>query len=330
MQFSDFNASKDDDGRRLDRIARKFVSGKNLSEIYSLIRKGLIKINHKKAKPDSRVLEGDVVSFADFILENENQTEVTNCEAKNNKTKKNGFEELNIIFQNQHILVIDKPYDVAVHGSKDSLDKTVQSFYDSSVNKSSLSFKTGPLHRLDRKTSGLLCFSLSLEGAQWFTQNIKNHSIHKSYYALLEGKLEVSEHWEDLILKDGEKKDGFYTVNAVHDDFCDNSSENKGKNAISYVTPLAYGSFNGVTVTLAEVAIKTGRTHQIRSQAALHNHRLLGDSAYDSKIACVGRSFFLQAFKLEFPQNKLGLPPVMEIPLSPDYKKMLKSCGIDF
>ena len=68
MQFSDFNASKDDDGRRLDRIARKFVSGKNLSEIYSLIRKGLIKINHKKAKPDSRVLEGDVVSFADFII----------------------------------------------------------------------------------------------------------------------------------------------------------------------------------------------------------------------------------------------------------------------
>jgi 23S rRNA pseudouridine955/2504/2580 synthase len=63
----------------------------------------------------------------------------------------------------------------------------------------SLSFKTGPLHRLDRKTTGLLAFSQNLQGAQWFSQKIKSHEIQKVYLALLEGNLCQNQIWEENI-----------------------------------------------------------------------------------------------------------------------------------
>ena len=66
MEFREFTAGKDDDGRRLDRILRIFLKDKSLGEIYSLLRKGLIKVTQKKAKPDLHVKENDVILIADF------------------------------------------------------------------------------------------------------------------------------------------------------------------------------------------------------------------------------------------------------------------------
>ena len=68
MEFRDFTTGKDDDGRRLDRVLRIFMNDKSLSEIYKLIRKGLIKVNHKKTKPEAHVNQGDVISIADFLF----------------------------------------------------------------------------------------------------------------------------------------------------------------------------------------------------------------------------------------------------------------------
>ena len=67
MDFKDFTASNDDDNRRLDKIIRVFIPDLPLSEIYKLIRKGLIRINQKKCKAESRVAAGDIISIASFI-----------------------------------------------------------------------------------------------------------------------------------------------------------------------------------------------------------------------------------------------------------------------
>ena len=69
MEFRDFTAGKDDDGRRLDRVLRIFLSSSGLGEIYKLLRKGLIKLNHAKAKPETHVTEGDVISIAGFLFD---------------------------------------------------------------------------------------------------------------------------------------------------------------------------------------------------------------------------------------------------------------------
>ena len=193
----------------------------------------------------------------------------------------------------------------------------------------SLSFKTGPLHRLDRKTTGLLAFSQNLQGAQCFSEKIKSHEIQKVYLALLEGNLTENQIWEEKIDKSEisnekgtRRKDSgrFHTVSV-------NSDE--GKMAHTEVTPLSHGLFWGKDVTLARVLIKTGRTHQIRAQAGFHGFPLLGDTAYGSgKIDSKkwGQDFFLHASELHFPpDNPLNLPEKISAPLPKAFENILNS-----
>lgn len=321
MDFKDFNTGKNDEGRRLDKVIRIFLSEINLSQIYKLIRKGLVKVNHKKTTADYKIESGDVISIAGFLLKQTDKQPVVSNITEVSQSKY--FPE--IIFENEHILIINKPYDVNVHGDNCSLDKQIFELYEKKYrqNDLSLSFKPGPLHRLDKKTTGLLAFSLSLEGAKWFTQNINEHTIQKKYYAILVGKIKEKENWIDFILNQSETENGFCKVEAktikLNEDY---------KQAISFVTPLSYGKYHNVTVTLASIEIKTGRKHQIRSQAALHNHVLLGDTAYGASEIHEKRNFYLCAYELCFPENPVGLPDKISIPLPDDFKSILKDCGI--
>ena len=321
MDFKDFTAGKDDDGRRFDRVIRIFLDNKSLAEIYKLLRKGLIKLNHKKAKPDSHISQGDVISIAAFLLDE--KADNMNYPASQNISSQNT--KLNIVFENEHLLILDKPYNKTVHGDKDGLYRDVENYYKSKPHKdnSSISFRPGPLHRLDRLTSGLIVFSMSLEGARWFSSGIKNHTISKKYYGLAQGKIQNDENWCDKLTDGGETEDGFYTVKEAV------SGADDGVEAITIVHPLAYGKYHNTEVTLAEYAIKTGRKHQIRAQSMLHSHPLLGDTAYGAKKINSSREFYLQAYELSFPENELGLPPFIRLPLASDFAAQLQCCEIE-
>ena len=330
VDFKSFTLGKNDNDRRLDKVIRIFAENLSLAEIYKYLRKGLIKLNGKKAKPDARVYENDVLLVADFILTQNIQNETKNKNAKNLNKKHLGCAELEnaVVFENQHILIINKGYDVSVHGKADSLDKKVAEYYKAHINEGSLSFKPGPLHRLDRKTTGLLCFSMSLEGARWFSENIKTHMIQKKYAAIVCGRLLEKELWTDEIKKN-EGKRGFKTVMAR--ELSDTESDDF-KTAVTEVSPVAYGSYKNQSITLALFDIKTGRTHQIRSQSALHSHPLLGDSAYGGKRILSSDSkqdFYLTAIEICFPlENPLGLPPKIKLDLPNEFKNFLTSCSI--
>lgn len=326
MEFTDFVASKNDNNRRLDKVLRNFLDDTKLSDIYKLIRKGLIKVNKTKTKPDYRVKEDDVISIASFILKNDKSISATDSKQSALLSK-----ELKIIFENEHILIIDKPYDINVHGSDNSLEKIVNDYYKTKYKNDSLSFKSGPLHRLDRKTTGLLAFGFSLEGTQWFTQSIKNHTISKKYYAILQGEVKSQEKWCDFITAqddEGSENDkNFHTVKATQNPINENS-----KKAITIVNPIKYGEHKSQKITLVSIEIQTGRKHQIRSQSALHGFPLLGDTAYGGvKITTEKREFFLQAYELTFGENPLGLPEKIEIPLAPDFQLVQEwQSGQDF
>ena len=105
---------------------------------------------------------------------------------------------------------------------------------------------------------------------------------------------------EDFIEKDeNQKSKNFHTVNAST-----NKTESKNqKNAITIVEPIKYGSFKNIEITLVKIEIKTGRTHQIRAQAALHNHPLLGDTAYNGIKIDQNQDFFLHAQTLILPKT---------------------------
>ena len=326
MDFKIVKAGLNDSNRRLDKILRIYINNLPLSQIYKYLRKGLIKLNGKKAKPETKVLQNDEISIAAFILQ-DNELSANKENASPNQKIKNDFEEIKIVFENKDILIIDKNYDLLVHGDKNSLEKKVVNYFKSKNTDLSLSFKPGPLHRLDKKTSGLLAFSMSLQGAKWFSENLKNHNITKKYYSILQGNLKESQKWEDFIdknLLEGKSKD-FHTVKIS------SQKELNSKLALTFVKPLGHGLYKGQQITFVELDIKSGRTHQIRAQSSFHKHPLLGDIAYDGKKINEERDFYLQAYKISFPKdNPLGLPQSIEIPLDSQFKKLLTESNCKF
>lgn len=314
MDFLEFNAGIDDNDRRIDKVLRNFIKDVPLSSIYKYIRKNLIKINNKKTTQDYRVKTGDVISIAAFIINDfsENQSESNNLQKNEETTLK---KDLEIVFQNEDILILNKPYDVLVHGSDNSLDKQVENYYKKiNQNKSkSLSFTPGPLHRLDRKTTGLLSFSLSLNGARWFSENIKNHTIQKKYVSVVQNKLLHQEEWIDYIEKKSDKDNSkFHKVEVSK-----LKENDEQKKCITKITPVKYGKYKNKDITFVEIEIKTGRMHQIRAQASLHNHPLLGDTAYGGlKLEDFSQDFFLHAKELIFPsENPINLPKTVNATL---------------
>lgn len=314
MDFLEFNAGIDDNDRRIDKVLRNFIKDVPLSSIYKYIRKNLIKINNKKTTQDYRVKTGDIISIAAFIINDfsENKSESNNLQ----KNEENTFQkDLKIVFQNEDILILNKPYDVLVHGSDNSLDKQVENYYKKiNQNKSkSLSFTPGPLHRLDRKTTGLLSFSLSLNGARWFSENIKNHTIQKKYVSVVQNKLLHQEEWIDYIEKKSDKDNSkFHKVEVSK-----LKENDEQKKCITKITPVKYGKYKNKDITFVEIEIKTGRMHQIRAQASLHNHPLLGDTAYGGlKLEDFSQDFFLHAKELIFPsENPINLPKTVNATL---------------
>ena len=341
MDFTDFAAGSDDGGRRVDKVLRRFLHGANLSSVYGALRKGLILVNARRVKPDARIESGDVVSIASFLLQNEKSSDSENDPIENRQTHKAASLPYTVVFANEHFLVIDKPYGVAVQG-KNSIAEKIAAYYAASVpkEKRSLAFVAGPLHRLDKNTTGILFFSWSLEGAAWFSRELKAHRIRKKYIALVEGDMESECVWEDFIKKNDEPKALFYTVRVVSeitactDDVQNFASGAAGtrdcnatgasvsakdacaaihgaKRAITKAKPLCRASYKGRSVTLAEYEIETGRMHQIRAQSAFHGFPLLGDTAYGGKRIDEARTFFLHAYEVRIGENPVGLPPVL-------------------
>jgi 23S rRNA pseudouridine955/2504/2580 synthase len=170
-----------------------------------------------------------------------------------------------------------------VHG-RGSLAEAVEAAYRGRV-EPSLSFTPGPLHRLDRNTSGLLVFGKTLVGAREFSRLLREGRIIKIYWAILEGVLEGEETWEDALVRENR-------ITRI-------AGEGEGgAGALCRIRPLAVRGGR----TLGEIRLDTGRTHQIRAQAAGRGHPLAGDSKYGARE---GGGYFLHARQLEIPPGPL-------------------------
>jgi 23S rRNA pseudouridine955/2504/2580 synthase len=291
-------ACPDDAGRRLDRVLRKALPALPLSAVYRMTRQGRVLVNGKRSRPDTRLAAGDIITIAAFT---DGQSKV--------RSPAGGEENLaglSIIYEGGGLLVLDKPAGLATHGHS-SLETQTRRYLEPRLSPS-LSFRPGPLNRLDRGTSGLVVFSTSLEGAQAFTQALRERRVHKYYLALLQGTLDHEETWEDRLLTDGAHGGNAPKTLAAPD----------GKRALTLVKPMERRDGE----TLALVEIRTGRTHQIRAQAAAHGHPLVGDVRYGGRARDNG--FFLRAWRLVLPDDfPLAVPRMFEAPLLPEVYKMV-------
>lgn len=324
MEFIRFKTGKDDEGRRLDRIAKKLLSEENLSQLYKALRNGLIKVNEKKQKGEYRIQKGDEIKIASFLAENAVLAD------KKNQEKITPLPEEWIVLRTQELLFLNKPYDLPVQKSKAgerALNALVQEDYDffnSQNTRKSLSFRTGPLHRLDRRTTGLIAFSQNLEGAQAFSKAIQEHRIKKTYLAIVEGALEKTEIWTEKISRNEKDLNSskFHTVSV-------NSGSKNSKESSTTAIPLAYGKYKGIQVSLVKFIISTGRTHQIRAASAYHSHPLLGDTVYGARQISEKQNLFLHSYSLEFQENLFSLPKKIVCPPGENFVSVLKSALIN-
>jgi 23S rRNA pseudouridine955/2504/2580 synthase len=219
-----------------------------------------------------------------------------------------------ILYEDPDLLAVNKEAGVPVHGTEGSLDSLVRAYLGPKL-PPSLSFRPGPLHRLDRPTSGIVVFSVSLTGARHFSALLREGKIHKQYLALVEGpRIDKPGRWEEPLLRDRENRRTIVSAD--------------GKPARTAYSPLAWypGGKNGNAekpadgYTLLVLEPETGRRHQIRAHAAFHGHPLAGDSTYGGRPLPGPRGnppdppFLLHAWKLRAP----ALLPPLEAPV-PDY-----------
>lgn len=173
--------------------------------------------------------------------------------------------KLNILFEDNHIIVVVKPYNVLSQGDStgdSSIMDIIKAYIKKKYNKPGNVY-LGLVHRLDRPVGGIMVFARSSKAASRLCKAFNEHSITKKYLAIVNGKVDDSGEYVDYIDKD---KDGKAFI-----------SKN-GKKAVLEYELVSYDKEHDCS--LVSIDLKTGRHHQIRVQFASRGHYLLGDQRY--------------------------------------------------
>ena len=191
---------------------------------------------------------------------------------------------MNIIYEDNHLLVVDKPINIPMQeddSKDDDLLSLCKKYIKEKYNKPGNVY-LGLVHRLDRPVSGVCVFARTSKAASRLTKQVQDHTFKKQYLAIVEDNgLKDSGHFEDYLLKDSK-------TNTVKVD-------PKGKLAILDYTVISRKD----NLALVKVDLKTGRSHQIRVQFSSRNHPLWGDQRYN-KNAIVGQQIALHSHSLSF------------------------------
>lgn len=207
----------------------------------------------------------------------------------------------NIIYEDNHIIVINKPINVPVQedSSKDiDLLTIIKNYLKVKYNKPGNVY-LGLVHRLDRPVGGVMVFAKTSKAASRLSEEVRTNKIKKTYYAVVHGKVNNKGHLEDYLYKDS-KTNTSYVVN-----------KDKGKIAILDYELIDYKD----NLSLVKINLITGRSHQIRVQFSSRGYPLVGDQRYN-KNPVKNVNIALFAKKLEFihPTTKELLSFEIELP----------------
>jgi len=194
-----------------------------------------------------------------------------------------------VLYEDNHLIAVFKPAGILVQGDEtgdECLMDEVKAYLKEKYNKPGQVF-LGLLHRLDRPVSGVVLFAKTSKGATRLSEQIRNHSVKKTYQCLVEGKpkkekgtlinwLRKDEQKNKTTVFDVERGDAFYAELDYR------VLKTNGKNS------------------LLEINLKTGRPHQIRSQLAHIGHPILGDLKYGAKVANIDKSISLCSTSFTF------------------------------
>lgn len=298
--------TKDYSGQRLDNFLMSRLKGLPKSRLYRIIRKGELRINKKRVKPDYRLQEGDIIRIPPLRL----ALVATKKNSLNEKLAE--LLEKAIIFEDKHFLVLNKPSGIAVHGGSGIQLGVIEALR---LLRPQLKFLE-LVHRLDRDTSGCLLLAKKSSVLKELHELLRLGEIKKTYIALVAG------HWPKSLLKvdvplyKNQLLSGERIVRV----------QPEGKSSLTEFSVRHYYAAS----TLVVVMPITGRTHQIRVHAQFAKHPIIGDEKYGDKeinkkmrqLGC--KRLFLHASQLEFTLPSIAKTITLNAELPKDLNQLLK------
>ena len=287
---------------RLDIFLCKEI-GLSRSQTDKLIRAGLVMLNNGKAKPGYRVRQDDRI-----IVKVPSAKEIT---AKPEDIP------LNIIYEDNDIIVINKPPGIVVHPAAGNAEGTlVNALLHHCRDLSGIggNIRPGVVHRLDKDTSGLIVFAKTNEAHLNLSQQIKDREVKKTYLAIVHGRMKKDSGIIDAPL-------GRHPVHRKKMAVISSANLKKREALTHYRIVKRYKGY-----TLVELDLKTGRTHQIRVHLSHIGYPVVGDRTYSRKKDDVGVSRqMLHASRLGFNHPITGRYMEFEAEIPGDMEKILKA-----
>ena len=295
-------------GQRLDNFLFRMAKGVPKTHIYRIIRSGEVRINKKRAEASQKIAEGDVLRIPPLRVSDAKKP-------VNDFISKKMSDEVDILYEDDSILVVNKPSGIAVHGGSGVSLGLIEAMRAQRPEAKFLEL----VHRLDRDTSGILMLAKKRSALVHLHEQIREGQMEKRYLLVVHGSLPVSGKSIPLkypllkyLLPNGERR-----VRVSAD----------GGQA-SHTNIRVKGVYHDGLCSLVEAQLKTGRTHQIRVHLQAYGHPILGDDKYgDQDLDKVLRPkrLLLHAKYLAFVHPKTEEKMVFEAPVPEAFEKFISN-----
>lgn len=244
------------EGQRIDNFLLTRLKGVPKTMIYRILRKGEVRVNKGRIKPDYRIKAGDIVRVPPIRM-NKADEPVPLAKALLERL------EAGIVYEDKNLIVLNKPAGIAVHGGSGLNYGVIEAFRQMRPLCKELEL----VHRLDRDTSGLLMLAKKRSMLRHLHEALRDDTVDKRYMALVRGRWPASRKQVDAPLARSNMRAGERLVEV----------NQEGKEALTLFKVLRrFGDY----ATLVEASPVTGRTHQIRVHALYAGHAIAGDSKY--------------------------------------------------
>jgi len=290
----------DFDGERLDAFLARVAEGLTRSAAQKLIEQGLVKRNGKPGKKNDKLNVGDRVEYE---IPEAKPVDIVPTEM-----------DLRIVYEDEDLLVIDKPKGLVVHPAPGHQEDTLVNglLYALGDDLSGINgeLRPGIVHRIDKDTSGLLAVAKNDLAHTMLASQLKDHTMARTYEAIVCGSFREDSGTVDAPIgrHPSDRKKMCVT-------------ERNSKNAVTHWEVVA--RFRGYTHIRCK--LETGRTHQIRVHMASIGHPILGDTVYGHKNKELGQdSQCLHAGALCFKHPRDGRPVMVFSPLPEYFRKVLE------